>query len=367
MITIRQQRQEFETELRTYKGDDPLDVWTRYISWIEQTFPKGGKESHIDEILHKCVTAFRGDERYNSDTRFLDIWIKFASICTEPLEIYKYMFDNKIGHKLASFYEAWASELESLGNTKKADTVYIQGLENGAEPQDLLRRRQGELHARVARRVAGELVAPPEPVTVFEEPCRHALGALRGRQSGKKVPVERASTTVQGSTRMPQNSDAPNTNRPGFQILSDENADPANLMQSTGEWLNIPTKGTHKENTQKAGVWTKGKMKQRNTPVVKLSEISSVSKPEFSVYTDVDDLITATPQGKHFHYSSILSAKKPEKYQDPFDRFQQDVGSEPGVRLMYPKEKVYCGGLEFQLEEIRAFKWIENQRQVEKS
>jgi len=59
---------------------------------------------------------------------------------------------------------------------------------------------------------------------------------------------------------MPQNSDAPNTNRPGFQILNDENADPANLMQSTGEWLNIPTKGTHKENTQKAGVWTKGKV-----------------------------------------------------------------------------------------------------------
>lgn len=52
----------------------------RYISWIEQTFPKGGKESHIDEILHKCVTAFRGDERYNSDTRFLDIWIKFVCV-----------------------------------------------------------------------------------------------------------------------------------------------------------------------------------------------------------------------------------------------------------------------------------------------
>ena len=52
------------------------------------------------------------------------------------------MFDNKIGHKLASFYEAWASELEHVGNTKKADAVYLQGLENGAEPLELLRQRQ---------------------------------------------------------------------------------------------------------------------------------------------------------------------------------------------------------------------------------
>ena len=86
----------------------------------------------------------------------------------------------------------------------------------------------------------------------------------------------------------------------------------------------------------------------------------------FRVYYWIIDYIVSD-FNTNSNLSFVTSEKKPEKYQDPFDRFQQDVGSEPGVRLMYPKEKVYCGGLEFQLEEIRAFKWIENQRQVEKS
>jgi len=52
------------------------------------------------------------------------------------------MFDNKIGYKLASFYEAWGSELERIGKTDEADKVYTQGIVNGAKPQDLLICRQ---------------------------------------------------------------------------------------------------------------------------------------------------------------------------------------------------------------------------------
>ena len=42
--------------------------------------------------------------------------------------------------------------------------------------------------------MAGEIVAPPGPVTVVEEPRRHALGALKGRRSGMVAPVERVSS-----------------------------------------------------------------------------------------------------------------------------------------------------------------------------
>ena len=60
---------------------------------------------------------------------------------TEPGDIFTYMYNHGLGCKLASFYVAWASVLESHGNTKKADAVFEMGMKSAAEPQDLLHRR----------------------------------------------------------------------------------------------------------------------------------------------------------------------------------------------------------------------------------
>ena len=51
------------------------------------------------------------------------------------------MFTSNISSSLAQFYVVWANELETRGNTKKADAIYNQGIQNGAQPLDLLRRR----------------------------------------------------------------------------------------------------------------------------------------------------------------------------------------------------------------------------------
>ena len=47
----------------------------------------------------------------------------------------------------------------------------------------------------------------------------------------------------------------------GFQIYSDENAAPALLPETTGEWKEIPKPSAfNKENRQKPGVWTSAKV-----------------------------------------------------------------------------------------------------------
>lgn len=51
------------------------------------------------------------------------------------------MFNNSIGSAVAEFYIAWASELETLGNIKKADAIYKKGIEQFAQPRDLLLKR----------------------------------------------------------------------------------------------------------------------------------------------------------------------------------------------------------------------------------
>ena len=61
-----------------------------------------------------------------------------ASFCTDRLELFSFLCTTGIGVELAALYDAWATELEAVGNTKKADTVLMQGLERGAQPRNLL-------------------------------------------------------------------------------------------------------------------------------------------------------------------------------------------------------------------------------------
>ena len=54
--------------------------------------------------------------------------------------MYQFMRDQGIGFQVADFYEAWAWQLEQVGNTKKADTVYQEGINCKAVPLDRLER-----------------------------------------------------------------------------------------------------------------------------------------------------------------------------------------------------------------------------------
>lgn len=73
------QRKELEKEIHNYTGDDPLVTWYKYIEWIEQSFPSGGKESGLQEVLGKCLSKFESDERYNQDRRMIKLYIKYVS------------------------------------------------------------------------------------------------------------------------------------------------------------------------------------------------------------------------------------------------------------------------------------------------
>lgn len=76
---LNEQRKEFERAIASYEGDDPLQPWYDYIVWIEQIYPKSGKESAMHEILSKCLALFEKDERYFQDRRMLKMYIKYVS------------------------------------------------------------------------------------------------------------------------------------------------------------------------------------------------------------------------------------------------------------------------------------------------
>lgn len=76
---LLRQRKELEREIHQYNGDDLLEPWYNYISWIEQSFPSGGKESGLHEVLAKCLSRFENCEKYYQDRRMVKLYIKFVS------------------------------------------------------------------------------------------------------------------------------------------------------------------------------------------------------------------------------------------------------------------------------------------------
>ncbi|KTG03602.1 hypothetical protein cypCar_00035935, partial [Cyprinus carpio] len=92
----------FESELRLYEGDDPLDVWVRYIKWTKQKYPQGGRESNLSVLLERAVTRFTADEKYHNDARYVELWIEF----------FKQPLGPKQNSRLVIFDENKASELQ---------------------------------------------------------------------------------------------------------------------------------------------------------------------------------------------------------------------------------------------------------------
>jgi hypothetical protein len=57
-----------------------LFVCFRYIQWTEQNFPSGGSSGHLKELLENAVQQFNNDDRYQSDPRFLDVWLRLVRL-----------------------------------------------------------------------------------------------------------------------------------------------------------------------------------------------------------------------------------------------------------------------------------------------
>lgn len=70
-----------------------LEVRYEYVLWVEQSYPKGGKEGKLTKLIEKCLLAMYSSadlrEKYVNDQWFLDMWIKYTNLSPNPLEIYQ--------------------------------------------------------------------------------------------------------------------------------------------------------------------------------------------------------------------------------------------------------------------------------------
>ncbi|XP_037342710.2 mitotic checkpoint serine/threonine-protein kinase BUB1 beta [Pungitius pungitius] len=364
---VHHQRQGFESELRMYDGEDPLDVWDRYIKWTEQTFPRGGKESNLSTLLERAATKFTEEKKYHEDPRYVELWIKFAEHCPEPLDIYRYMQAQGIGVTQASLYIAWSEEYENQGNCRKADLVYQEGIRRFAGPHDKLLQFHKALQARVSRQVMMNVEDDDDDSGDDEPklPERVSLAELKRRGKKKAIaPVNRVGPSIKSIPGGVQSLGAPvpgNASNSRLMVFDENKAQSAGPSGPKLEVWAAPPPSKAKENEQNPEKWADVKIPQKS----KFGHTVMAPpppKPTFQPFVEEsDELPTMTPRKINPAVNTVLSARKACREETPLkrlqDHHQQQKAAESGTvreQSMYCKELLLSGATEFCFEELRA-------------
>lgn len=149
-----------------YEGDDPLEPYYNYVIWLEQSFPKMGRESNLIPLLEDVLTRFKDCEKYKQDRRLVQLLVKYVrylfcrtnsfvvflfnpclpfvislfqiGVLSNPVEIYQLVYDQGLGTMCSLLYKAWAEELDKVNDIKRADQVYQLGISCRAQPLEEL-------------------------------------------------------------------------------------------------------------------------------------------------------------------------------------------------------------------------------------
>lgn len=347
---LQLQKEEHEAAIRQYQGSDPLDPWFNYIQWVEQCFPKHGHEGHIDKLIKDCLQLFENDNRYYQDRRLVKLWIKYVDCLSNPLEIYQRLYNTGIGVECSEFYRAWACYCEESGDYKKANQVFMLGIEAKAQPLDELEQAHKNFQLFFAQRMLHDDSPTKRKAASALAETRLALTSLKSfkRRNIAHVPVQRVGATVRSTfpgvmrqqsnhdNRLPNSNvmvsvyeDAPSTSHVAIPVAEDPG--PASLIQA---YANV-------ENEKEVGIWTNPKTKMVHTNVVPHQPLP------FTPYEDEDDVMRL-PANHMSYCMDNLSFSVPLCVPDPPDSTKIPC---------YNKSQVYVNDTEYSLEEIRSRKY----------
>lgn len=370
---LKQKRREFEEELRTSSGVGLLDVYHRYLLWVEQHHVTSSV--NVPQLLEQAIVQFKTNTELFNDERYVGIWIRYAMLSPEPLATFKAMFEAGIGDQHAEFFHTWAQQLEASGDTCGASRVLKGGIDRRAAPTSRLEGALRHLEARVSRQVALDVEQQCQEAALAGGPrqdARSVLAPLPPQKRGtapvmRTVPVARPAEQQQrGLAIVTAGAAAGNRGHTKVRVQCDENAPrdgDALLIQPVAAPPFVTTTQLTKENTRAAGQWSGVRAKQRLP--------SAPPQPGFEVLEEqgsqpplcTPTLVPGSRQG-------LSERKKSAEVYDGYgwDRWQvplcrPDPADLP-VRPMYDKASVYRGTTEFQFEEIRLANIRARQRQM---
>ena len=52
-------------------------------------------------LLERCTRAFKDNDLYTNDTRYIGVWVSYADACIDPTDIFQFLKVNRIGEYCA--------------------------------------------------------------------------------------------------------------------------------------------------------------------------------------------------------------------------------------------------------------------------
>ncbi|XP_066905804.1 uncharacterized protein [Halyomorpha halys] len=339
------EREEYELGIITYDGPDPLLPRLEYITWLEQTYIKHGRECNLIPLLEDTITVFKDNPKYKQDPRFIDLVVKYVEAQENAVELFQMVYSQGLGTMCASLYRSWAEVLEQGSDFKRADQVYQLGIANRAEPVDMLKQAHAQFQLSVGRRMmmsGGDLSQP-----AVEEPQeRQALGKLK-----KGVGSIR---TAHGSAGvLSVKSSSKSSSKKPISVFQDGENNYEHLISVALQKNKLGSIATssknNEENTLKPGTWNKG----YNRKEVSKMHLMPPTTPSFKVHVDPDAETDETPKLAAKTPSNVLKTRKAEILASSNAK-EVFTSSSSTHKPLQSNLGVYAGGREFSFEELRA-------------
>ncbi|KAN0032410.1 hypothetical protein ACTFIV_006304 [Dictyostelium citrinum] len=313
---LEKEKQKFETIINEYQGEDPIDNWLKYIKWVQQSYPGGNMKEQLIVLLERCTRLFLSTEKYKNDPRYLRIWITYADMCRDPIEVFSFLEVQRIGFYLSLLYEARAIVYENKGNYEQADKSFKQGIERKAQPIERLQQKHLDFERRLIARLKHQQQHQPQQQNDQLEQqqqqqldengnpklTRSALGTISSSIVHSERKSQQTKGLLLGNSAMDKKRKVDQKNNSGFQIFDDEKGGSTNEVLTDSKFFGSsrraammagqtqqtpqmkwdelePELNKHKENTQLSQKWSDVKVLQKK---------QKITTAGFQIYCDQD-------------------------------------------------------------------------------
>eukprot|EP01006_Ploeotia_vitrea_P041780 TRINITY_DN66573_c2_g1_i1.p1 TRINITY_DN66573_c2_g1~~TRINITY_DN66573_c2_g1_i1.p1 ORF type:complete len:359 (+),score=40.67 TRINITY_DN66573_c2_g1_i1:60-1136(+) len=144
---IDSERQLLEEKLRLCRKEQDgtmdnfnelVQHWIKLLSFCVQNYPKGDKHEHVKELYEQCTSELHDIPCGRHDPRTLQLWLQYARLASNPLDVFSFLQLNQVGLCSAQLYQHWSKFLERKGRWSDAMQVYQKAAEKHAQPQAVL-------------------------------------------------------------------------------------------------------------------------------------------------------------------------------------------------------------------------------------